>query len=82
MTDKELNFVDEQLRSSSKSELLRNALKIYYKHESGKLYTNVLEEIKKMDFQSVEDIKEIEDDIDFQKKISEKINNNFIGEKE
>jgi len=46
MKKEELEFVEEQLESLSKSQLVRRAIKTLYKHETGQLYNEVLQDIK------------------------------------
>lgn len=46
MTKEEVEFVEEQLENLSKTQLVRRAIKILYKHETGQLYKDTLKDIK------------------------------------
>lgn len=46
MSEEDLEFVREQLKDMSKSQLVRRAIKIMRKHETGELFKEALEDIK------------------------------------
>ena len=46
MSKDEEDFVKEQLESLSKTQLVRRAIRVLYKHETGKLYKETLNDIR------------------------------------
>ena len=46
MTKEEVEFVKEQLENLTKTQLVRRAIKVLYKHETGQLYKDTLRDIR------------------------------------
>jgi hypothetical protein len=46
MTKEEVEFVKEQLENLTKTQLVRRAIKVLYKHETGQLYKDALRDIR------------------------------------
>jgi len=70
MSKEEVDFVKEQLELLSPSQLLRRAIRVYYKHETGQLYKDDIKSIR-------ERLEQHADDIDNSNKFKEKIDNLF-----
>jgi Ca2+-binding EF-hand superfamily protein len=49
MTREELDFIKEKLKNMPQSELIRNALKIYHKHEEGYFYEELIKKLQNTD---------------------------------
>lgn len=82
MTPEEINFIEEQLKDISKSELIRQALRIYYKHQTGQYFKEVLKTLEDYGIKINKDNREkmVEDD-DMYKKVKEKVKSGFIKKK-
>jgi len=75
MSKEELAFVKEQLELLSPTQLIRKSIRVYYKHETGQLYSNDISSIRKSLEKSADNIENSEK---FKAQINNVIDNSFL----